>query len=327
MDDDEVAELAHLRRRAYGPEADIAADPAAVARLDELETLVRRRFVAVPEAGAAVPDAAAVVRDAATPATAPGFGIPGPRAADDLREPTAALWSEDRPSAGRFERNAPPEPRFSDRGVAGETDVEDAHAADAAAGTDPADPRRHRLRTALVAVAAVGAVVLAAQFADRTGAPSTEPTPSPSSASKRLSAAVPASNTLETRLVDIPLDRSLARYVPQTPPPAFPVAGGLSWAESLGPYYGWNLWLARSSAGDQRCILVERGDKAYGQCLPEEGFLMGELEVSVPFGDVAPEYRPARMTGGESLIYRWTADRGVAIVLDPGDITYFGDDD
>lgn len=327
VDDDEVAELAHLRRRAYGPDADIAADPAAVVRLDELETLVRRRFAAVPDAATPERVATTAVPDAATAASASALGIPGPRAVDDLREPTASFRSDDLPSAGRFERSAPPEPRFSDRGVAGETDVEDADGADVAEGTEAAGPRRHRVRTALVAVAAVGAVVLAAQFADRAGAPSTEPTPSPSSASNRLSAAVPASNSLETRLVDIPLDRSLSRYVRQTLPPAFPVAGGLSWAETLGPYYGWNLWLARSSAGDQRCILVERGDKAYAQCLPEEGFLMGELEVSVPFGDVAPEYRPARMTGGESLIYRWTADRGVAIVLDPGNITYFGDDD
>ena len=56
--DDDVAELAQLRRRAYGPGADIGADPAALARLDELETRIRLRF-ASPErtsAGPATPD-------------------------------------------------------------------------------------------------------------------------------------------------------------------------------------------------------------------------------------------------------------------------------
>ena len=37
-----VAELAELRRRAYGPDGDIAADPAAQARLVELEENARR---------------------------------------------------------------------------------------------------------------------------------------------------------------------------------------------------------------------------------------------------------------------------------------------
>ncbi|MFS0734854.1 hypothetical protein ABC304_05410 [Microbacterium sp. 1P10UB] len=39
--DDDAAELARLRRRAYGPDADIAADPVALARLDELEQAAR----------------------------------------------------------------------------------------------------------------------------------------------------------------------------------------------------------------------------------------------------------------------------------------------
>lgn len=54
MDDD--AELAALRRRAYGPHADISGDPAAVSRLSELEHRVgartwRNRTVAPEDAG------------------------------------------------------------------------------------------------------------------------------------------------------------------------------------------------------------------------------------------------------------------------------------
>ncbi len=154
-----------------------------------------------------------------------------------------------------------------------------------------------------------------------------QPEESPAPASVVRPAAMPASNSSETRLVDIPLDRSLARYVQQSPPPAFPVEGALSWAESLGPYYGWTLWLARTTDREQRCILLERDDRVYAECSREESFLAGELEVSIPFGDIAADYRPARMSGGQSILYRWTAERGVAIALDEADITYFGDND
>ncbi len=132
------------------------------------------------------------------------------------------------------------------------------------------------------AVAAV-AVVAGVQAANGPTMPQTEP--STLSAPEVPPAAVWASDSSETRLVDIPLDRSLARYVEQTPAPEFPVDGGLSWAESLGPYYGWTVWLARSASGDQRCILLGSTDKMYSECQGEQGFLAGMLEVSVPFGD------------------------------------------
>ncbi|MFB7892793.1 hypothetical protein ACFC1I_11390 [Microbacterium sp. NPDC056044] len=46
----ELDELELLRRRAYGPDADIAEDPAALARLSELEAAQRRRTFAVDDA-------------------------------------------------------------------------------------------------------------------------------------------------------------------------------------------------------------------------------------------------------------------------------------
>lgn len=50
MDDDVREELARLRARAYGPDADIGGDPAALARLDELEDQDRRQRSTVPDA-------------------------------------------------------------------------------------------------------------------------------------------------------------------------------------------------------------------------------------------------------------------------------------
>jgi hypothetical protein len=191
-------------------------------------------------------------------------------------------------------------------------------------GEPAVETRRFRRRTAVVAGIVALAVVVVAQAV---AGPVAEPQVSSQATVPAAPVAVRALDASETRLVDIPLDRSLARYVPQPAAPAFPVDGPLSWAESLGPYYGWTLWLARSTTTDERCILLDRGDRTYSRCTSDRRFLAGLLDVAVPFGDVAAEYRPARMTSGQSLVFRWTPERGVAIVLDEADITYFGDND
>ena len=54
MDDATHAELAALRRRAYGPDSDISTDPAAIERLSALEALTRRdERVIVDDSGTA----------------------------------------------------------------------------------------------------------------------------------------------------------------------------------------------------------------------------------------------------------------------------------
>ena len=53
---EEADELQRLRRRAYGPNADIAGDAAAQARLSELEAAKRRERTPVVDAAAALPD-------------------------------------------------------------------------------------------------------------------------------------------------------------------------------------------------------------------------------------------------------------------------------
>jgi hypothetical protein len=300
VDDDDVAELADLRRRAYGPDADIHEDPSAVARLDELETRTRRRFAAGNEPGES------------EAATTPG---------DSAREP--------KPVASSAPADSPMAEPAVTEGASPASVTESAGGSAAVViepdGAAPARPPRRGRRIALVTGAAAVAVLAVVQATGVATAP--EPEETLPAASDVRPAAAAVSDSSETTLVDIPLDRSLARYVPQTPQPQFPVEGGLSWAESLGPYYGWTLWLARTTDREQRCILLERDDKVYAQCLADEGFLAGELEVAIPFGDIAADYRPARMTGGQSIVYRWTPERGVAIVLDQADITYFGDDD
>src|SRR5690606_4328794 len=72
VDDDATRELRRLQARAYGPDADIADDPAALRRLRELEDEARP---AAPDPPATDPDAAA---RRSTPA-APGLGFGGVR--------------------------------------------------------------------------------------------------------------------------------------------------------------------------------------------------------------------------------------------------------
>ncbi len=52
---EEADELERLRRRAYGPDADIAGDAAAQARLSELEAAQRRQPTPVVDAAASGP--------------------------------------------------------------------------------------------------------------------------------------------------------------------------------------------------------------------------------------------------------------------------------
>ncbi len=250
--DDEVGELAALRRRAYGPDADIDGDPQALLRLEELENRARGEYAVMPSA-ASPPAAAAEGAEPSAPPTGIDVGLPA---------------------------------------------------------------RRLGWRAAALAGAAVVAVLVVVQI---TGPQAVDPIAEASSSATPPAPSVDRTATgSETRLVDIPLDRSLARYVEQPAAPQFPVEGGLRWAESLGAYYGWTVWLARSASG-QRCILLDGGDRTFIRCAAEEGFLVGLLEQSVPYADVAPDYRPARMTDRHSLVFRWTPERGVSILLADAD--------
>jgi hypothetical protein len=70
MGDEDRAELALLRARAYGPDADIADDAAARARLEELESLLRTPPVPEEPAAPAAPEPAPAPEPTPTPETA-----------------------------------------------------------------------------------------------------------------------------------------------------------------------------------------------------------------------------------------------------------------
>lgn len=178
--------------------------------------------------------------------------------------------------------------------------------------------RRMPRRTLITATIAVAAVVVAAQFASPgadEAAPVTSISPGPLTPLPQGSV-----------LIEIPLDRSLARYVEPSPPPAFPVPEDLQWSTMLGTYYGWDLWLARSRSGIP-CILVDRGGESDGVCVPQRVFLDGTLGVSLPYEQIEPELRPQGMTATERIDYWWLPERGAVVMRGGGTITYFGSGD
>lgn len=127
MDDDARAELDALRRRAYGPDADIADDPEAGARLAQLEE--RARSARAPAATAAPDD--------------PPHADADPRRSDLDGEPAADY-----------------EPATGDESDPDETS---ASVDSPAAGTGRA-PARHRRTLIAASAGAAGALVIAAAF-------------------------------------------------------------------------------------------------------------------------------------------------------------------
>lgn len=264
------AELDELRRRAYGPGADIDGDPAASARLAQLE------------------EAALHEREAALPAP----------------ELVGAAVGGDHPPAPLAARPAGP----------GTLPEPDGPPTDAAA-TAPTKPRRLRW-TAVAAVAAV-AVALAVGL-PRVLSPA-EPaavevpiTPREAYTLARDPDAVP--------LLRIPLDGSFGDHIDLPTSgevPVFPTSGEVEWAEPLGDYYGWDLWIAGADGALQRehCLLAQRGSITLGRCVPAVLRRQSALVVSIPFERIEPARRPADMRPDERLGFWWDDDREIVVLL------------
>jgi hypothetical protein len=91
---DTVHELAELRARAYGPDADIVDDPVALARLVELESLASRRHGSVAAAAVALDDES-------TPITALDSRV-GPSSQPAAVEDAATVRPQKKPSRAIF---------------------------------------------------------------------------------------------------------------------------------------------------------------------------------------------------------------------------------
>ena len=162
---EEAEELQRLRRRAYGPDADIAADAAAQARLSELEAAQRRQLTPVVDAAAGV--AAPVPERGPVPEP-----VEGPRPA-----PTSVPHPVDR--------------AFAEQGSVGGAVTEQDRAEESIADSDPIDaahaaPWWRRRRFALLggAIAALALNVAVVAWMSQLLANGSTPIPAETSTAK-----------------------------------------------------------------------------------------------------------------------------------------------
>ncbi len=101
--------------------------------------------------------------------------------------------------------------------------------------------------------------------------------------------------------------------------PAFPVSGDMTWAQPLGEYYGWALWIgaAPSRRGDEHCLLIAAESGTRSRCVAREWRADGDLLVSVPYTQIAPAERPAGMTPEQSISFLWGPGGFVTILITP----------
>lgn len=291
----ERAELDDLRLRAYGVDADIGTDPAALDRLIELEDRARQAIVAAePASEAGARSGSHGVTDTDHASNTPGEVDAAPPAPDAPMPPAPASTVPVAPTATVLPGASAPAP----------------HA-----------PRRAGF--ALLGVAAA-AIVTAGVFAAGAEDAAVPEASAPSISAEEAVMLFPE-GLGGSVLLEFPVGRSLARGGAGADPPS-PVAEGLRWTLKLGNYYGWDLWIARSHLGNP-CIVVARDTESDGACVIPEAFDAGDLVVSIPFVNIAEDERPPAMTATERIEYRWLPERGVVLLRAGGSITYFGPTD
>jgi hypothetical protein len=250
MDAAARSELAALRRRAYGPDADIAGDKAAWERLSALEEL------------------ALADRSMSAPAP-PGVG--------GTVDPTP-----DAPAARRL------------------------------------SPRR-LLIGGLLASVALSAIAL-------TAVPGLQTVPDPLRSRTAIAGSPVRPDATEPTLngrVSIPLlvDRATGDFIDASSPSApasLRVDGVTTWAQPLGAYYGWALWVSRVSSrhGPESCLLLTDGTATHARCIPHAPEAEGVVRVSLAFGELADDRRPRGMTPDQRVRFEWGGGAYLTMEID-----------
>jgi hypothetical protein len=124
-------------------------------------------------------------------------------------------------------------------------------------------------------------------------------------------------------LIRVFIDASTGDYVDLSADadvPPFPISGQMSWAQPLGEYYGWALWIgaAPSRRGNEHCLLLAAESGTRSRCVAREWRADGDLVVSVPYAQIAPDERPAGMTPEQSVSFLWGPGGFVTIMITPG---------
>lgn len=170
-----------------------------------------------------------------------------------------------------------------------------------------------------ITVGALAAVLLAAAIvAPRWLAPTADPEPEATSPPREASTLVRDPDSVT--LLRIPLDGSFGDSIDLPTGgtvPAFPTTGEVEWAEPLGEYYGWNLWIAGATdeLERQHCLLAERDQITRGRCVPADLRELSALVVTLPYAIVPPERRPADMRVDDRIGFWWNDVREVEVLL------------
>lgn len=130
--------------------------------------------------------------------------------------------------------------------------------------------------------------------------------------------------------VPVQIDESTGAFVDTAGADAAPFPDGMqmSWAQSLGTYYGWSVWIGGGafSGEDQHCLLVTDGSQARTGCaavtspvganlvdsLPEDE----DLVITLPADGISAADRPQGMTERQGIDVVWGQGGFVTITRD-----------
>ncbi len=286
MDAAAHAELDALRLRAYGPSPDIADDADALSRLIELEELALPPVM--PAEAVDAVDGVDAVDDAV----------------DDASPVDGFAHAEEAMRPERIREIVP----------------EDAHVLTPSPGDSRLPTRRPSpWHVGVVAAVAVFTTLLgmtaAAQAQGEVVGPAGRARPL---AAEAAPAAAHPDRTVQTVIRVLINDSGDYVDLSSSPEvPVFPVNGEMRWAQPLGEYYGWALWIggAPSARGDVDCLLLERESDTRSRCVSVELKAPGALAVSLPYEQLATDDRPSGMTTDQSVTFWWGAGGFIAVVL------------
>lgn len=284
MDAATRAELAELRRRAFGLHPDIDADPVATARLVDLERLVLVEHAASYPAASGERSAPGAEMPGLSPSSGLSPSVDQPPSADaELEEGTALAAGADREVLA----------------------------------TPPGRRLRPRRRDGW-AVAAAAAVVAAAVVV---ATPATPPSGGSEVVVESASSAYSITRDLDARvLIDIPfgpwIDTSRSAEEVLW---LFPTTDKIEWTVSLGEYYGWEIWIAGTDdePEKQHCLLALRGEVARARCIPAALRAFSALVVTLPYRDIEAGERPPGFEPGERIGFWWRSGDAVTVLRAP----------
>ncbi|WP_404429352.1 hypothetical protein LG299_08925 [Microbacterium lacus] len=283
MDAEAEAELEALRRRTYGPDADIDTDPEALERLTALEDEALRA-----RAEQAIVEAPPDVTSEPTGARA---GVPMPETV-----PAPAVVTSDPVGRSR------PRAHTALVGVVGVAalilgTLGGMNAGIASLGTSAPVPTA----TSPPAVSLMDPV-LEAEIADV------------------LEFALDAEVLMTLGLdgafgtyVDVPQDTEI---------PGFPIPEP-RWMSSLGEYFGFDLWIGGSirlgeaiEPGPQTlCLVLMQPATNRSRCMEREAWDSGAMLLAVPYAELDEAERPPHMTADQSLGFWWTSEGKLRVML------------